>query len=157
MYIRISRTAQVSNLTKNAHSHTDDSHQEETLLQHYWTIVTNVRGEAFTALERDINVDLTEYFDPATDITPGHNHSEELEACSHYSDPIAIETSSSESVKSDGYINPVHSSPAKLNEYINPRWSHPLECNAYIHPVHSGSFEHGGYTDPTPSGYMGKQ
>ncbi|KAL3885977.1 hypothetical protein ACJMK2_026008, partial [Sinanodonta woodiana] len=95
----------VSNNTMNAHSDIGQSNQDETVSQHYWTIVTNVKGDLFTAVDSNVNVELRPFVDPAGNNILIYNRSEEQhKAYSYYydSDPIETETSCSVSTKSDG-------------------------------------------------------
>ncbi|KAL3885989.1 hypothetical protein ACJMK2_026017 [Sinanodonta woodiana] len=151
-YKHCSSIAQVSNNTMNAYSDVVESSQDDSSSQHYWTIVTNVKGECFTEIESDITVELRPFVDPAANTITLCNMSDRHESYSFSinSDPIEVETSCSVSTKSEGYINPIHSDPTKSNEYSDPRRSHSLESNAYIHPVPSDPLEPDAYTNSTP-------
>ncbi|KAL3885981.1 hypothetical protein ACJMK2_026012 [Sinanodonta woodiana] len=139
----------------NEHSDTGEINQEETVIQHYWTIVTNVQGDLLTAVECNMDVELRPFVDPAGNSIPIHPRSEEHEAYSYYydSDPIENETSFSESTKSEGYINPINSNHTRNIEDCDVRLSHSMECNAYIHPVPSDPMEPDAYTESTHLGY----
>ncbi|KAK3583472.1 hypothetical protein CHS0354_025603 [Potamilus streckersoni] len=152
-----SNLARVSNDTIIAQTDIGESHQEETSSEHYWTIVTNARGKVYTALERNIDVELRDFINPArsarlgydANTTPKHRNSEELEVYSHSfnSDTIDIEKRFSDSIEREGYIIPISSD--QENEYIDPTLSHHSNFNEYINPIPSDPYEFDGSTDPS--------
>ncbi|KAK3583480.1 hypothetical protein CHS0354_025612 [Potamilus streckersoni] len=157
-----SREARVSNHTINAHSEIGESHQAESLSEHYWTIVSNARGEYCTALERDINTEIRRLVDRAhsthiesnANTTQRHRNSETLEVSSH-SVNSEIEIDYSYSLEHEGYINPIPSEPTNVNEHLDASWSHHVEFNKYMDPIPSESLELDTYIVPSPSNSTG--
>ncbi|KAL3885603.1 hypothetical protein ACJMK2_025653 [Sinanodonta woodiana] len=140
----------VSNDTITAHADIDGSNQDEILSEHYWTIATNTRGKFYTAIDININEEQERPLDPAQSVLnefdrntiARHQRFEELEVYLHsmHSDSIYIDTSLSNSVEREGYINPIPSDPAKCNEDIDQICSNSIESNTYLHPTHSDPY-----------------
>ncbi|KAL3885590.1 hypothetical protein ACJMK2_025641, partial [Sinanodonta woodiana] len=149
----------VSNNTRIAQSGINERHQEGTLSEHYWTIVSNTRGKFYTAIEIDNNVEPREFVDPAQSMRmefdlntiTRHHHSDELEIYTHsiHSDSIDLKTSSLDSAEHEGYIHPIPYDPANGSEYVDPKRSNSVVCNKYLELNPSDPFAIEIYSDPS--------
>ncbi|KAL3885666.1 hypothetical protein ACJMK2_025714, partial [Sinanodonta woodiana] len=148
------RASGVSSNTMRARLITVKHLQVETQSQHYWTIVTNARGELRSSRERDLNLEdrgfeCTDYSVPTetdTIVTQNHYNSEELEA---HLNPLEIETSRAGYVEREEYINPIYSENETSKEYFEPSCLHSVEFSEYIHPIPSDHDEIDVGADPT--------
>ncbi|KAK3583503.1 hypothetical protein CHS0354_025636 [Potamilus streckersoni] len=108
---RVSNNNGVTDLNKDDG---EENIQGENFPGHYWTIVSNERGELNTAIE----MNLEQHSEPrliAQTMVHIDNESEEILRSSNIIRKEEL----------DGYLNPVHSIP--------------MEFDNYIHPVHSDS------------------
>ncbi|KAL3885627.1 hypothetical protein ACJMK2_025677 [Sinanodonta woodiana] len=104
----------------------DQNVKEEVLSEHYWTIVSNAKGE----LSSDIETDFVKRRQQQLDVQYLSLISGGSNEPVRNSDVIVYEGL-------DDYLNPIETCPVEVDDYLSPILTCPLELDDYIQPINS--------------------